>query len=240
MGFLAPAVPWLIKGGAALGGALFGKKSQSNAMKRSPEEAMALQGAQGAAGNLTTQGNALIGQGVPLMGQAANYWSTLLGGNRAQMAQATAAPRAALTDVYRGAEAGLDRSGVRGATRDVAMAELSRDRAGQIGRLTTGVQPGAAGALGEIGGQLIGQGAPMLSGAGNIWSNLLGSGFDNRKYARGEGEKTSSGMGSLIFDILQGTLGKFGREKLPSRRVSMPTNIPLPTVGGSQGASQFY
>lgn len=208
MGFLAPAVPWLIKGGAALGGALLGRKAQSSAMQRSPEEAMALQGAQSTAQNLTTQGNTLLGQGAPLLGQAGNYWQTLLGGNRAAMAQATAGPRAALTDVYRGAEANLDRSGIRGAQRDVAAAELGRDRAGQIARLTTGVQPAAAQGVGMIGNQLLGTGASLAEGAGSIWGNLLGQGQYNRMYGRAEGEKSSKAIGSLIFDILSGTLGK--------------------------------
>jgi hypothetical protein len=208
VGFLAPAIPWAIKGGAMLGGSLFGKMIQGGAQKRSPEEGMALQGAQSAAGNLTQQGNALIGQGVPMLGQAGNYWQTLLSGNRAAMAQATAGPRAALTDVYRGAESNLERSGIRGAARDVASAELGRDRAGQIARLTTGVQPGAAHALAGVGSQLLGTGAPMLGQAGGIWGNLLGAGFDNRQYARGEGEKGGKAIGGLIFDILQGTLGK--------------------------------
>ncbi len=201
-------MPGLIKGGAALGGALFGKMLQGSAQKRSPEESMALQGAQSAAGNLTQQGNALIGQGVPLLGQAGNYWQTLLSGNRAAMAQATAGPRAALTDVYRGAESNLERSGVRGAARDVATAELGRDRAGQIARLTTGMQPAAAQALGGIGSQFLGTGAPMLGQAGSIWGNLLGAGAQNRMSAREEGEKGGKAIGGLLFDILQGTIGK--------------------------------
>jgi hypothetical protein len=101
MGFLAPAVPWIIKGGAALAGGLMSKKSQSSAMKRSPEEQTALTGAQGAAGQLQQGGQSLLaqGQGASAQGlndlsQPANYWSRLLGGNRAQMSQATAAPRA--------------------------------------------------------------------------------------------------------------------------------------------------
>jgi len=204
-----------------LGGSLLGRKAQSSAMKRSPEEAQALGGAQSAAGNLTQQGQNLIGQGTPMVGQAGNYWSTLLSGNRAQMAQATAGPRAALTDVYRGAESNLERSGVRGAQRDVAKSELARDQAGQIGRLTTGIQPLAAQQTGALGSQLIGQGAPMLGQAGGIWQNLLNQGMNNRIYGREEGEKAGAGIGSLLFDILSGTLGKkFGPK--PTGRIAIP------------------
>jgi hypothetical protein len=208
MGFLAPAVPWIIKGGAMLGGSLFGKMAQGSAMKRSPEEATAISGAQGSAGALTQAGTSLFSQGQPYSQQAGDYYSKLLGGNRAQMSMATAAPRAAITDVYRGAEHGLERSGVRGAARDVATAELGRDRASKIAGLTTGVQPGAAAALADMGTNMTSQGTGALQGAGSIWQNLLGQGYNNRVYGRQEGEKAGTGIGGLIFDILSGTFGK--------------------------------
>lgn len=210
MGFLAPAIPWIIKGGAALGGALLGKKSQSSAQQRSPEEQVALQGAQQAAGTLSQQGQMLTRAGMPSVGQATNYYQTLLRGNRGAMAQATAGPRAQITDVYRGAERGLERSGVRGAARDVASSELNRERASSIASLTTGVQPMAAAALGGLGTDLVGRGTSALQGVGDIYSNLLGQGANNRAYARAEGEKASKGIGSFLFDILSGTLGNRG------------------------------
>ncbi len=208
MGFLAPALPWIIKGGAALGGSLLGKMAQGSAQKRSPEEAAALGGAQSTAGQLTATGSNLINQGQPLLGQAGNYWSTLLRGSRPAMAQATAGPRAQITDIYRGAESNLERSGIRGASRDVAQAELGRQRAGQIAGLTTGMQPLAASQLADIGERQTSTGANLMGQSGSIWGNLLGQGFENRKYARGEGEKFGTSMGQLIFDILTGTLGK--------------------------------
>lgn len=211
MGFLAPAMPWIIKGGAALAGGLLGRKAEKSAMARSPEEQAALAGAQSSATNMTTQGNALLNRAAPMMGQAGDYWSNLLGGNRAAMSQAVAAPRAALTDVYRGAESNLERSGVRGAQRDVALSELSRDRASRIAQLTTGVQPQAANSLATMGGTLLGSGSSLLGGGADAWTNLLSGGFDNRKYARGEGEKAGKGWGGIIFDILSGTLGKIGK-----------------------------
>jgi hypothetical protein len=217
MGFLAPAVPWLVKGGAALAGGLLGRKAQSSAMQRSPEERQALAGAQGVATNLQQTGGGLIQQGQQTLAQPTNYWSRLLGGNRASMAQATAAPRAAISDVYTGAERNLERSGVRGAARDVASAELGRERAGKIAGLTTGVQPGAAAQLGEIGSEYLGRGAPMLGQAGSIYSSLLGQGQYNRMYGREQGQQAGTQIGGLIFDILNGTIGeKFGKKQAPN------------------------
>lgn len=236
MGFLAPAIPWIIKGGAALGGALLGKKAQSSAMQRSPEEQMALGGAQTAAGALGEQGKTLTNLGLPAVSQSTDYYQTLLRGSRPAMAMATAGPRAAITDVYRGAERNLDRSGIRGAQRDVAEAELGRQRASQISGLTTGVQPYAADALNRTGMGLLGQGTSALQGVGSIWSNLLGQGAENRQYGRQEGEKFGGSMGSLIFDILNGTIGKFGKgggSGLLGGGVDLtnPKNIPGYTPG---------
>lgn len=212
MGFIGPALPWIAKGGAMLGGALLGRKAQSSAMKRSPEEAAALQGAQSAAGGLVQQGGQLLGRGTELLSGPANYYQTLLGGNRAAMAQATAGPRAAITDVYRGAERGLERSGVRGAQRDVATAELGRERASRLSSLVTGVQPGAAAGLAGLGGQFLGAGGGLAQAGGSIYGNLLGQGFQNRVYGRGEGEKAGTSIGGFLFDILNSTLG---RKKAP-------------------------
>lgn len=212
MGFLAPAMPWIIQGAGMLGGALAGKKSQSNAMKRSPEEQQALTGAQGIAGAAGKTGQQLLGQGGGYMGQAGNYYSTLLGGNRAAMSQAVAAPMAQLTDTYRGAERGLVRSGLQGAQRDTAMGELNRQRASQIGSLVTGVQPAAAGALGALGGHMTQTGSSLTGTAGTLYSNLLGHGFENRKYARGEGEKTGKAIGGLAAEIGKWAGGKLGKK----------------------------
>lgn len=209
MGFLQPALPWIGKGLGLLGGWLAGKKAQSSAQQRSPEELAALNAATGAGQGLMRQGSILTGTGLPAVQSSLGYYGTLLRGNRAAMSEATAGPRAALTDTYRGAERSLERSGVRGATRDLASAELSRDRAGKIASLVTGVQPGAASALSDIGTNLVGQGNTAFSNAGNLFSGLLGEGFANRKYARSEGEKAGSSIGSFLFDILSG-FGKGG------------------------------
>jgi len=230
MGFLAPALPWIAKGGAALGGALLGRKAQSSAMKRSPEEMVGLTGAQqGAAGlgktggTLLKTGQSTVQSGLNTLQQPANYWSRLLGGNRASMAQATAGARGSITDIYRGAERGLERSNVRGAQRDVASGELNRQRAGQIAGLTTGVQPAAAQSLADIGGQISGIGLSTTATGGelagksaDIFQNLLGQGYQNRRYGREEGEKASKSIGSFIFDMLSGIGGKKGGGGIPT------------------------
>jgi len=213
---MGPVVPFIPAIGGAIAGVFGGKKATAAAQKRSPEEATALTGGQAAGSALAGQGAGLFGtgtgmvrQGEQTLAQPTSYYQKLLGGNRALASQAVSAPRAAISDVYRGAGRSLEQSGVRGAQRDVAKGELSRQRAGQISSLITGVQPGAADALTGIGQTQVGQGAGMAAtgvgatgASGSLFSNLLGQGTENRKYARGEGEKFGAGFGGLIFDLL--------------------------------------
>src|SRR3990167_4047292 len=190
-----PAIPLIIWGAQTGIGAYMSHRAQKNAEKRSAEEQAALGGAQGAGGALARLGQGLYGQGTGLarqgqqtLAQPTNYFSRLLGGNRALASQAIAGPRGAISDVYRGAERGLEQGGVRGAQRDVARGELSRQRAGQIGSLLTGVQPAAASALTAIGENQTQQGIGMAgtgmqgtSASGNLFANLLGQGSQNRR-----------------------------------------------------------
>lgn len=207
---VTPFIPLIAKGAGVLGGIFAGKKAQSAAMQRSPEEQQALSGAQGAAGELATTGQSLTEQGQNTQAPATSYFDTLLRGNRAQMGVATAAPRAAITDIYRGAGRNLEHSGIRGPQADVAKGDLNRQRASQLSSLVTGVQPGAASALTSIGQTQIQQGGARTAGAGSIYDTLLGKGFDNRKYARGEGEKAGTAIGGLIHDTIVGFPNKFG------------------------------
>ncbi len=229
MGFLAPALPWLVKGlqiaGPVLGGLLGGKKAQSSAQQRSPEEQAALAGAQGAGGALMNQGRRLTDMGLPALQSGMSYYQTLLSGNRSAMAGATAAPRGGITDAYRGATRNLDQSGIQGAARDVATADLNRDRTARIAGLTSGVQPAAADALMGGGASLVGEGNQSFGNAGSIWSGLLGQGQQNRVYARQEGEKAGKGIGGFLFDILSMIPG--------GKKSGLPTgNTPYPNSNG--------
>lgn len=193
--------------GSSLLGSWIGSKSTQSAMQRTPEEQRALAGGQREAGFLAKQGTMLTQAGMPAVTGATDYYTALLRGNRAQMGLATAAPRAALTEQYRGAERGLERSGVRGATKELARAELSRDRASRVAGLTTGVQPMAAQALGGLGTTLTGQGTAAHYGAGANYAGLLRAGTENRVYGREQGQQAGSAWGSTIFDLLGGGMG---------------------------------
>src|SRR5258708_23778011 len=116
MGHVIPFIPTIA---GAIGGIFGGKKAQSAAQQRSPEEQAALTGAQGAGTALGTQGaqqfgtgTGMIAQGASTLAQPTSYYAKLLGGNRALQSQAIAAPRGAIADTYGGAQRSLERSGV--------------------------------------------------------------------------------------------------------------------------------
>jgi hypothetical protein len=207
--------PAIIQGGAAVGGILGARQAQRSAMKRTPEEEAALTGARGAAtgaaglaGELGGQARSILGESRPYITQPANYYQTLLGGNRAAMTQAVAPGIASVTDIHRGEERALERMGLRGAARDVAAADIARRRASEIAALTTGVQPAAAAALAGLGGNLMGQaqglyqtGGGLYGTTGNIYSDLLRQGQAHRQWAAEEGRGTGAAIGGFVRDI---------------------------------------
>ena len=125
------------------------------------------------------------------------------------MANATAAPRAQLQEAYRGAQSQLGASGIRGAARDVISGNLQRQGAGQIAGLTTGVQPAAAQALGNLGTETSRTAPPLYNTAGNVYSQLLNQGLLNRKNAQDEGTNTGKALGKIVSDL--GTIN-FGKK----------------------------
>lgn len=215
-----PFIPLIAAGVSAGGGYLAARAAAKSAATRSPEEIAALQGASGSAGSLQSQGSNLFGTGTGLiqagqqtMAPATSYFSRLLSGNRALASQAISGPRAAITDVYRGASRSLEQSGVRGAARDVATTDLARQQAGQIGSLITGVQPAAANALTSTGQTQIGQGAGIAgqgssatSAGGGLFANLLGSGFQNRMVGQQTGAQAAQQWGALTAQLLNASL----------------------------------
>lgn len=193
--------PLIAQGAGLAVGAYAGKKATDMALKRSPEEQAALTGAQGAAGQLGTNGQQAWQRGNDLQQAPGQYFQTLLSGNRAAMSQAIAGPAAQITGNYRGAQRALDQSGVRGAARDVAVGDLNRDRVSKIAGLTTGMQPYAAEQLTSMGQQQQALAPGMLTASGQLHSNLLTSGAVNRQYARKEGEKTAEAIGGLAREV---------------------------------------
>lgn len=183
--------------------------------KQSAAERQAQAGQINASNILQAQGRQAFQTGFPAAQQSLHYYSTLLNGNRAAMSQAVAGPQAQLTDMYRGAERGIEHAGVRGGVRDLGIAELQRDKANQIGQLTTGVQPAAAAALANLGTTLTAQGTGSQATAGGLFGNVGQAGFQNRAYANQNNAQSGAAIGQAIFDAYRGS--KYGSGKAAGR-----------------------
>lgn len=219
---MGAAAPFISLGGSFLTSALGGKMAQNAAAQLSPAEQTAQTGAQGAAGALGTQGSQMFGLGLPALQGSTNYFSTLLNGSPAALSAATAGPQRALTQQLAGGKLALQQSGIRGGARDLAMAQLTRDNAASRAGLTTGVQPGAASALANIGSTATGQGITATGNSGNLWGNLLQTAFEQRKYARDQGQQAGAGLGNLAFGLLNKLPGMGGGSFPSTGQVSGP------------------
>lgn len=217
---VAPFVPLISSGIGLLGGVLGrrgGGGGGGNAMAQ----------AQPAINALTNIGKTQLNQGqqafsfgMPNLQKAGNYWSNLLSGSRAGIAGAIAPEVSALTDTYRGAQRSLERSAP-GPGRDVAAAELNRQRAGQIGGLALGVRPAAAEQLGSLGQFGVTSGLQGTQGAGGTFAQLLSgqTGLGNlalsqQKFASEQNEAFGNQLSKFLVGLIQAYTNK-GKSPVP-------------------------
>jgi hypothetical protein len=241
-----PAVPAIIQGGLAVGGALAsgaaGRAASRAAMARSPEELRAIQRVEESAGQAGRLSQQYGGLATPMLGQAFNYYGTLLGGNRAAIRQAVSPELQDISEAYKGADTAIGKGYLAGGERNQALAENARARAGQISRLIGSVRPMAAQAGGQLAGQVagIGQQAQYLSTLAN--QGLLQQGFSNRLLGQQAGMGAASQWGSLfarLSSVLGPSIGKLGTKTKPPIDTRAYSRT-LPPLGGDFGTEDWY
>jgi hypothetical protein len=208
---MAMAVPAAISVGGLIAGKFAGDSARKTATRLTPEEAGYYRAQTGLADQLKTQGGEMFRTGMPAVGQGLSYYQTLLNGSRGAMTQAVAPETAAISDVYRGAENALVRSGVTGAARDEQRGELNRERAGRIAGLIGGVRPRAADAATGTGLSLASGATGAGMGAGHLYSGLIGAGTRNRELGNAAAYDASSSIGAIVADLVKGAQGKGGK-----------------------------
>lgn len=196
MGFAVPIITGAISGISAIKNARAAGKQNKLMGQAQQEQATSLR--QG-----RTAGQGLLQMGLPATQNALQYYATLLRGSRSAMQLATAGPAAQITDVYRGAQRGLEHQGVRGGERQTALAELNRDRAAAVAGLTTGQQGAAASALGNLGGELTRQGLYGIEGAATGFGNLATQAGQQGQYYEKNQREDLAGVGKSIGEIIK-------------------------------------
>lgn len=208
----AAAIP-LLKGGSMLAASWLGKKlggpnAQQKAGMTATQNATTQLGTAGS--QLLQQGQGMTQQGGNYLGQAGNYYSNLLG-SRSALRSATAPETATALDYYKGAEGKVNRN-LRGGSRDVASAELDRQKVGQLAMIPAAARARAASGLSEVGGQF-GQMGNAAAGQGVYatgTSATAGSQLFNQGTGIGEQQRQAGNtVGNFLFDIINGT--KWGK-----------------------------
>lgn len=229
----AAAIPAAIKVGSMVGGSLLGRM----AAKPSRQASTAMQGTTAAAtgldktgADLTTAGMPLVGQAGDYLSQAGNYYGRILKGDRASMTAAVAPEQQQALEYFRGGAANIDRT-MKGGSRDYAKAELDRTRVATLANIRAGARPMAAqgaervaGAYGNIGSSLMGQGVQARTNAGYLQNTAYG-----QQQQDAGARETGKGFGGMLFDILQAMPWGKGGSAMPSIYRATPS---LP-VGGN-------
>ena len=247
---MAAAIPIIASIGGSIGGGLIGRKTSMDIAKQgrelTPEERRAFEGGMGSAGQLGDMGSQLYGSGQKQLGQAGSYYETLLRGDRGAMQQAVAGPAEQIGDIYGGASRSIRSGSGRGGVQEQQLAEIEREKAGRISRLTAGVQPGAAESLGRLGMFQTGTGVGATQAGGNLLSRLLGisagsrrTGLEGMLAGHQIGQDYGGNIGNLLFEALRSANIGGGKGKGVSGGVppGLPPGYPrgagLPTHPGN-------
>lgn len=212
-----------------LGMSAFGAWRQHKAQKKQQAQAAAAQKAiTDQAGGFQARDRQLTQIGLPLLQSTSNYYRALIGGDRGAIDSALAPERAGITDTYRGAARGL--STLRGPTRDLATAELNRQKAGQLGLLPAQARANAVQQGQRAGEFAVGTGLESASRGASLYESAAGVGQQQARVDlanRQQNFDMSSGMGSLFGEVLKGILNRGGG------------TAPIPTTGWTPPLSPY-
>lgn len=149
----------------------------------------------------------------PALQKAMQHYMGLANGNTGAINSMLAPERGQLMETYRGAERGLSSRMAPGANRDTQMAELYRQRAGQMGMMPMMARQNAMGQLGNM-GMTLNQGASDMMGmAGNVLSGATGTNAQiaQMQRQRQQGwQALGQNIGNIFMPWLQGKIGGSG------------------------------
>lgn len=203
-----PAIPLIVAGASVAGSVYQAKKAGevANAQKQLVGQQSAL--ANEIAGFAQNQHS----MAQPALSKAMQYYMQLATGNRGMINSALAPDRAALTDTYKGAEQGLLARTAPGPGRDRAIAELYRQRAGQLGLMPFQAKQSAIGNLGQIGQNLT---SNALDAYGRAGSALTGASQSGANWQRAQSDASDrwGGVVSGSGDLAMGAYDWYRRSR---------------------------
>jgi len=212
---LAKAAPYAASAGAAyLGKKLSGPSKEQRAGMEATAQAGPRLNAAG--GTMLQQGSGLAGQGAGYLQQAGQYYGNIMG-NRRAATEALAPETTTALEYYRGAGNKTKRT-MTGGSRDMAVAELDRQKVGQLAGMLPAARRAAAEGLGNIGGTAISGGTGMTGQAADLYgtaADIGGQQFQQASDIRAQQQAGGKSWGGAAYDILQNTKGGGKKGKKP-------------------------
>lgn len=239
-GIGAKVAPMVGAGISALGGALANKGAKAPTTQQQTAQPVGAQGLEDVYNKYvqpTTQKSSALADEVtrfsqgqaslamPGMQKAMQHYMDLASGDRNTMQSAIAPSVAAANSTYSGAQRGLSQRLAPGPQRDRAMADIYKQRAGQIGMMPFQAQEGAYGKMGDLAnqgfqnamtgygqaGQLMAPGTYAASNFMGSMGNLYGGQQQIQAQKDIQGKKNwfdlGSSMGQVFLPYLMGKMG---------------------------------
>jgi len=204
MAAVVPFIPLIASGVGALGGFL----SRPKVPEATPLETEAFQEQIAAGRESREQRRSLFDIGKPALEQATSFFGNLASGSKGVLAAATSAEQQAIGSTFRGAKQNILETG-RGGTRDLALANLSRDRAATQASLIPAVRSNAAAALANIGGSASSVASGNTSSVfGQVGSALQTGRINQFGVQAGVQQTAGAGVGNFLFDLARNSGSK--------------------------------
>lgn len=212
-----PAIPLIVMGVSAASSAYQAHKSGQVAKQGMQMQQGMIDKQSGLANEISNFARGQMDLGGPAMRKAMEHYYKLASGSRGDIGSELAPDINAVTEASRGAERGLTARMGAGPGRDRAIADLYRQRAGQIGLMPFQARQNAFGQLGTMGQNLYqgaqsayGGAASALTGASTSTANLAG--YNNQAQANSNQQwgNIVNSAGSMAMDYYKNKYGSTG------------------------------
>lgn len=208
--------------------------------QRSPEEIAFFQAMTDIARLQLGAGANMYAVGFPAYYQAVKYWGSLLGGDKAAATRAVAPQGEQMADVWAGQRRGIESGPLRGGAKDQALAESSRQQAGQIASLLPQAISEAAQMSGSLGLAGTTQGMSGMAASAGTYGGLLSNETQNRQFAIGAEQANRFGGASLLLqDKSLDLQSLLGMRSLDIQEMLGLGSLDLQRAGLAQNQSQF-
>lgn len=149
--------------------------------------------------------------GAPALNKAMEYYTKLATGNRGDI-QSTLAPGIAqLNETYNGAQRGIESKLAPGPGRDQQIAQLYRQRAGQIGLMPSQARASAVGEMANLGQNRMNSAQDYFGKAGSALSGASSTGVN---YGNAQ-NNASNRWGTTVGNGAQGVLDWYNNRQKP-------------------------